>query len=227
MRLQVGTLVLSAVIAFSLWLMAHGTSSIERSVDIPVVFDRVADDLVITGRSADAVNIRVRGSRAALRNVSMADLEYRIDVSGAKPGESIYEVDVSRIELPRGADIVSRSPSSIEVEMEARGRKALRIRPDLEGEPAEGFAIAEVQVEPQRVWVTGARSDVLRLREVVTETIDVAGISEPIEREVRLTMGSDNVWREESGRVVVRVRVEALPSEDRPGGQGAGRGDAA
>lgn len=222
MRIQLGTLLLSVIIAFALWLMAHGTSSIEQSADIPVIFDRVPDDLVITGQSADAVNVRVRGSRAALRNVRTSDLEYRIDVSGAKPGQSIYEVDVSRIELPRGADIVSRSPSSIEVEMEERGRKALRIRPDLEGEPAEGFVVKEVQVEPQRVWVTGARSDVLRLKEVVTETIDVAGISEPIEREVRLSLGSDHVWREGSGRVVVRVQVEPLAGGDVDAGGAAG-----
>ena len=214
MRIRPGTLLLSAIIAMSLWLMAHGTSSIERSVDIPVIFDDVPDDVVITDQSVNAVNIRVRGSRAALRNVRSTDLEYRIDVSGSKPGPGIYEVDVSRIELPRGADIVSRSPSSIEVSMERRGRKALRIRPDLDGEPAEGFTISEIRVEPQRVWVTGARSDVLRLSEVVTETIEVAGISEFLEREVRLSLGSDHVWREENGKVIVRIEVDRLPEPE-------------
>ncbi len=198
-----------------LWGMAHGTSSIERSVDIPVVFDGVPENLVITGQSVDEVNVRVLGSRAALRNVSPTKLEYRIDISSAKPGPAIYEVDASNVDqdLPRGARVVSRSPASIEVNFETRGRKSLQVRPDLEGEPAEGFAVALVEIDPPRVWVTGARSHVLRLSEVVTETIELTGAEESIEREVRLSLG-DLVWREEDGGVMVRIEVEPLPESE-------------
>jgi YbbR domain-containing protein len=211
-RLHFGLLLLSATIAMVLWGMAHGTSDIERSLDIPVIFQGVPDNVVVTGQTADAVNVRVLGSRAALRSLP-AKLEYRIDLSDAKPGPAVYEVDASQVEqeLPNGARIVSRSPASIEVSLEQRGRKALRVRADLEGEPAEGFSVAGIEVEPARVWVTGARSDVLRLSEVVTETIDVTGIREPLEREVRLSLGSDHVWREDDARIVVRVRVQPVP----------------
>ena len=57
-RLRVGTLLLSFAIASVLWIMAHGTSSIERGVDIPVVFSGIPDDLVITDQTAEAVKDR-------------------------------------------------------------------------------------------------------------------------------------------------------------------------
>jgi YbbR domain-containing protein len=220
-RLHFGLLLLSVTIAMVLWGMAHGTSDIERSLDIPVIFHGVPENVVVTGQTADAVNVRVLGSRAALRSLP-AKLEYRIDLSDAKPGPAVYEVDSSQVdqELPNGARIVSRSPSSIEVSLEQRGRKALRVRADLEGEPAEGFTIASVEVDPARVWVTGARSDVLRLSEVVTETIEVTGIREPLEREVRLSLGSDHVWREDGGGVKVRIVVERLPGSEETGAAG-------
>jgi YbbR domain-containing protein len=213
MRLHVGTLLLSAVIAMVLWGMAHGTSSIERSVDVPIVFEDVPDDLVITDRSVDAVNVRVLGSRAALRNVSPTQLDYRIDLSGAKPGPAVFELDESRIVLPRGARIVSRSPASIEVSLERRGRKALVVRPDIEGVPAKGFRVAAVRVDPPRVWLTGARSDVMRLTDVVTEAIDVTGATGSLEREVGLSLGSQLVWREEPGPVSVTIDVTPDRSE--------------
>lgn len=223
MRIHFGTLLLSAAIAMVLWVMAHGTSDIERSFDIPVVFQGVPDDVVITDHNADAVNIRVLGSRAALRNVSPSKLEYRIDVSGAKPGPAIYEVDPGRVEeeLPNGARIVSRSPASIEITLEPRGRKALRVRPDLEGVPADGFKVDGVEVDPTHVWVTGARSDVLRLSEVVTEPIPLEGVNAPIEREVRLSLGSNHVYREKDVPVKVRVNIVPLAgSEPGAGAQG-------
>ena len=205
---------LALVISSFLWFLAHGASDIERGYDIPVVFNEIPDRLVITDQSADVVNIQVQGTRSAQRGFSATKAEYPIEVAGGKPGPAIYEVDVSRIDLPRGARIVSRSPAVIEVKFERRGRKSVQIRPDLEGEPAEGYALGEVEVEPPRVWLAGARSAVLRLSEVVTETIDVAGVTEPVEREVRLSLGSEHVWMEENQLVTIRIHVEPLVPEE-------------
>jgi hypothetical protein len=215
-RLHVGTLILSFAIASVLWVMARGTASIERGVDIPVVFAGVPEQLVITDRSTGVINIRVRGTPAALRSVGPSEQQYRVDVSGAKPWELVHEGDASLIDeqLPRGALVTSRSPAVIEVEFERRGRKAVHVRVELEGEPAEGFEVVAVEVEPPRVWLTGARGDVLRLSEVVTETIDVRGLAAPVEREARLSLGSDHVWMEERESVVVRLQVEPVASED-------------
>ena len=67
-----------------LWGIAHGSSTIERNVDIPVAFDGLPDDLVITEQSASEINIRVQGSRAALRNVSPTTMEYPVAIAGAR-----------------------------------------------------------------------------------------------------------------------------------------------
>jgi YbbR domain-containing protein len=212
-------------IATILWGIAHSSSSVERSIDVPVSFQNLANDLVITEQRTDRVNIRVRGSRAALRNLSPAKLEYVVDVVGARPGTGSYEVDVSRFDLPRGANVVSRSPASLEIDFERRGRRAVRVRADVEGEPAPGFLLGEAAVEPSHVWLTGARSEVMRLDEVVTETIDVAGLQTPIDREVRLSLGGGHVWMEESRPVRVRIPIEPVEggrveADQRGGGKG-------
>ena len=201
---------LALVISTILWGIAHGSSSVERGLDIPISFHDLPDDLVITGQSTDQVNIRVRGSRAALRNLSPAKLEYVVDVAGAKPGLAAYEVDVSRFDLPRGANVVSRSPATLEVEFERRGRRAVRIRADIEGDPAPGFLMGEVVVDPPRVWLSGARSEVMRLTEVVTETIEMAGAQSSIDREVRLSLGGGHVWMEETRPVRVKIPIEPV-----------------
>ena len=208
---------LALVISTVLWAMAHGSASVERGYDVPIAFADLADDLVITAQSVDEINIRVLGSPASLRNLSPSKLEYKVNVSGVKPGVAEYEVDVSRVSMPRGARIVSRSPARVNVKFERRGRKSVRIRPDLEGDPAEGFVMGEVEVDPPRVWLVGARSDVLRLSEVVTETIDVSGVDVPVEREVSLSLGNGHVWMEENQPVTVRIPIEAVELPEVPG----------
>ena len=139
-----GLLALALAIAIFLWGIASGTSSAERGFDVPIELTGLADGLVVTDQSVDSINIRVMGSRAALRNVSPERYTYEIDVSGGKPGVAVYDVDVSRIDWPHGARPVSRSPSRVQVRFEKRGRKAVAVRADLEGQPAPGFRLIGV-----------------------------------------------------------------------------------
>ena len=231
-----GTLLLAWLIAMVLWGMAHGISDIERGVDIPIVFNGVPEEVVLVDQSARTVNIRVLGSRAALRDVGPSRLDYRVDVSDAQAGDAVYEIDTGRIEdkLPIGARIVSRSPASLAVRFARRGRKSLPVRADLVGEPAAGYTLAAVEVDPPYVWLTGDRREVLRMREAVTETVDVRGLTAPVEREVRLSL-ADHVWMEDPRPMRVRVRVEPLAAGARrlppvdagvPDGGQDGEGDA-
>ncbi len=216
--------VLAIVTSLILWSIAHGSSSVERGYDIPLVFHDLPDTLVITDRSDEEINIRVLGSRVALRNLSPSKMEYVVDVSGAKAGRTLHEVDVSRLDMPRGVRVVSRSPAQIDVRFEARGHRIARIREDLEGEPAEGFVLTSVEFDPPRVKLTGARSRVLRLSEVVTETIDVSGLEASVERQVKLSLGSDHVWMEKDEPVTVRIGIEPVaPPEGVAGGTDGGK----
>ncbi len=215
---DVWLLLLAIFASCLLWLQAHRAANESQGFDIPISFQEIPETLVMTSRNADVVNIQVLGTRADLRELSRTPLEYAIDVSGARPGPALYEVETTRIDgqLPRRAQITSRSPSAIEVTFERRGRKSVEIRPDVVGEPAEGFVVTQVAVEPPRVWLVGARSSVLRLSEVVTETVDLEGLDETLEREVRLSLGAGHVWMEESQPVTIRIQVEPLvPPEGR------------
>ena len=208
--------VVALLAALLLWGVSHSTSSIERGFDIPVLPENVPEDLVVTDRSSDAVNVRVRGTRAALQRLTVAELDYRVDLSGARAGATQHEVDLSRLDLPRGAQIVSRSPASLEITLERKSTRAVKVRADIDGEPAPGFALGEVVVEPARLRIAGARSEVLRLAEVLTETIDVSGANASLERTVRATPGGLHVWLDGPDKVVARIEVVPIPETPPP-----------
>jgi YbbR domain-containing protein len=206
---NLGYKVLALVITLFLWVVARGSSSVERGFDIPVVLQGVPDDLVVVDQGADVVNVRLLGTRSALRNFDPERLEYPLEIADAKPGQADFEVDLSRFDLPRGARVVSRSPSRIELSLERRTAKTVKVKPDLEGQPAEGYRVADVTTDPPRVRITGARSEVLRISEVATETIDVTGATGPVERDVRISTGPGHVWADSPRTVKVTVDVEA------------------
>lgn len=213
-----GYKLVALIIGVMLWAVAHGSSSVQEPFDVPVVFQNVPEDLVITEQNSDVINIRVQGSRAALRNLQGERLQYAVNVAGARRGTADYDVPQQPIATPRGAEVVSRSPSRLEVKFEPRGTKTMKVRAELAGEPAAGYRVAGVELEPAQVKVTGARREVLRLDEAVTEPIDVSGASASLEREVRLNLGAQNVWVEQPAAVRARVRIEPVPPPEGEGG---------
>jgi YbbR domain-containing protein len=211
--------------ALLLWGVSHSTSSVERGFDIPVVPGNVPEDLVITGQSTDAVNVRVRATNAALRRLSVAELSYPVDLAGARAGTTEREVELAVMSLPRGAQIVSRSPASLEFMLERKSTRAVKVRADIDGEPAAGFVVEEVAIDPPRLRIAGARSEVLRLSEVLTETIDVTGANAPLERKVKAAPGGLHVWLDGPAEVTVRIAIvpeppPAPPAAARPKGKG-------
>jgi hypothetical protein len=200
---------LALVAAVLLWGFSHSTADQERGFDIPVVPTGVPEDMIVVARSSDAVNLRVRGSRGALRRVPVSDFEYEIDLSGARPGVTSREVDLTAFDLGRGTQIVSRSPTTLEFTLEAKKTQRVPLRAEIVGEPGEGFVLGEVTVEPRRVLVSGAESEVLRLNEVPTETIDVSGATASFERVVSARQLGAHAWLEPDQEI--RVRVGVLP----------------
>jgi len=208
---NLGYKLLAVALAVFLWVVARGSSSVERGFDIPVVLQGLPSELVVVDQGADMVNLRVSGTRAALRNLEPERLEYAVDLSGAKPGVAKFEVDLSRFDLPRGARIVSRSPAQIELGLESRATRPVKVRADIEGKPADGFRVVGIDADPPRVRITGARAEVLRLSEVATETVDVGGATAPVEREVHVAPGAGHLWVEDPGPVKVRVDIQPVP----------------
>lgn len=210
-NLRPGVLVLALAISVFIWAVAQGTSSVIQSFDVEVELVGVEEGLVITDQSSDEINVRLRGSRAALRNLDTNQLKYRVDARGGKPGVAVYEVDVDTIDHPTGTQFVGYSPSRLQVRFEKRGRKAVGVRAEIDGTPAPGFHVAGVDIEPQKVWLEGARSQVMRLNEVVTESIDIAGLAANAKKDVRLVLGGGTVWAEDNAPVQVTIRIEPDP----------------
>ena len=216
-----GLMLLALVIALFLWGVAQGSTDIRYSFDIPVEIRGISDDLVVTDQSVSEVNVGVLGSRAALRNLDEGRLKYEIDVASVKPGVAEFEVDLGVIELPRRARFNNHSPSRIQIRVERKSRKEVPVVPDLQGEPPAGFAVSEVRVVPDRVWLGGAKSHVMRVADVKTEPIDLSEIRERSEVSARLVLlGGDTVWAEEDTPVTVEVLVDPVTTPETDALQG-------
>ena len=80
------------------------------------------------------------------------------------------------------------------------------------GEPAPGYRLLDVKVEPSSVQVTGSPAQIDELR-VQTESVDISGLDESESRRVTLDL-PNGVEMVEVQPVVVTVEIEPILSSD-------------
>ncbi len=208
----------AVLVAAVLWAAVQGSLSVEESLDLPIVLVDVPSSLVVVDQSATEVNVRVVGSRAAMRGAQRELTSYPVSLEGLKPGEARFPVNTDRFQLPRGAKITARSPSTIVLQTEPVIRKKVAVRPDVIGSLPKGYKLVAVAVEPLEVILAGARSSLRGLDEVLTDRIDVSELRQTTIQEVPLAFGGSLVWRaeEDDTPVKVEIRVETPPEGTRP-----------
>ena len=212
--------VVSILIACVLWAAAQGVTDVEQSLDVPVAVEKVPDNLVVVEESAHEINLRLVGSRAALRQCAKVLQHYTVSLEGAKPGEARLSVNKEQISLPRGARIAARSPSTLVYTLETVVTKSVPVRADLAGELPRGYRLVRVSVDPKEIAIVGAKSSVRNIREVVTDRIELARLRETSALESSVALGYPHVWRKDpdAGPIRVNVEIEPPPAPVRDGG---------
>ena len=51
---------------------------------------------------------------------------------------------------------------------------------------------------------------------MTTETVELTGLAEPLEKQVRLSLGGGHVWLEEDQPVTIRVQIDSIPELEMP-----------
>lgn len=121
--------------------------------------------LQLTGDQIDSVSVQVRGGDNVVSALGDGSLRVVVDLSGAHPGANIIPLRVDEVDAPLGVEVLQIEPSTVTVNLERAGEMSVLVRPTIEGQPAEGFVVGTIMVEPREVTVAGPES---RLRESVT-----------------------------------------------------------
>ena len=190
-----------------LWAAAQGFQSVELSLDLPIAFSDTPETVVGVGQSVSEVNLRLKGSRAALRSVAEEFSIFPISLVGLEPGTREFVIDTESLPLPRGAEVVARSPSKVELRIEPVIRKRVVIRADIVGALPDGYRIQGIELTPDEVVLEGARGSLRRLREISTRTVDVSELTETTSQQVPLVLEAGQVWRVGARGEPVEVKI--------------------
>jgi YbbR domain-containing protein len=190
-----------------LWFTVSGQQA-ERTVpNVPVVYVNKPDGLVITEQTA-FVEIHVRGLDSQLRTIQPRDFEARVDLSNARPGAHSHMIRTDQVSVPLGLEVTQVDPGSVMTVLELAGSANLPVRVSIEGQPAEGFAISEMSVEPASVTVLGPARRISSTTFAVTDGVDIDGATATLTRNVGIGVSDPALRLREARTARVIVRIE-------------------
>jgi YbbR domain-containing protein len=210
---HIGLKIMAIALAALLWLVVAGEQVVERALRIPLEFTNMPAQLEPVGEPPNLMDVRLRGSSGRLSRIVAGEVVAVVDLQAARPGQRLFHVSGSDVRVPFGVEVVQVAPSSLYMTFEPSATKTVRIVPEVEGDPAEGFEVVTRTAEPAIVDVIGPQSAVAAVMAAITEPVSVTGASATIVKTVSVGVADPSVRLKSID--LVRVTVSIRPARGR------------
>ncbi len=176
--------IISILVAIVLWTYVLGEQNpfIPQTFrDIPIKFNNLdsVNYALVEEQSSFKVNVRVRGRRSTILELSKEAIKAEVNMKGRAEGENLLAVSVN---LPDNIELVSVNPPEIMVNLEPIIEKQIPITVNIENNPAEGFAVMDPVVKPKEAILKGPKS--------IVDTIKFAFISVDVSNKTENIQGN-------------------------------------
>jgi YbbR domain-containing protein len=210
---HLGLKIVALTMATLLWLTVAGEHVVERIIRVPLEFRNIPPRLEVVGDPPASVDVRLRGSSALLSRLEPGEIVAVLDLANARPGSRIFHIRNEEVRAPYGIEVTQVVPGTLGIELERSAVRVVPIVAPLEGEPAPGFVLGQVTVEPATVQVIGPETRVKKLAEATTEPVSVAGAAKDVRDVVAVGLIDSALRLVKPQDVTVIVPVGPAPVE--------------
>lgn len=171
-----GLRLLALGIAIGIWFNASVEDrlvSSEKVVEASVSYNRPRGFVIVN--SVQNVNVRVTGSKKAIRQLSPYMVNVSVDLGQRQTGLASINLTADNVLLPDGLDVVSIEPNTIRVDLEKEVVQNLPVVPKLTGKPAAGATVGAPEAIPNQIRVIGPEPMLARIDSLSTRPVSLDG----------------------------------------------------
>ncbi len=186
----------------------------EKTVPVVVDYGEIPDRLEVADPEVSAETVQVRGAASLVTRVDRVVARVIIDQSGIDVERSVplEPVDIEGQPVQN----VEPQPATVGVRIDVQAtetNKTVPVRPDIGGgTPAPGFALESLTVEPSVVTLRGLPEVLSEIDEVLTEPLNIEGVSADQTFDAVLVLGDDVRLAQASAQPTVAVTATIVPS---------------
>lgn len=198
--------IISIALAVFLWFFVTFKGQTETTIEIPIEFKNIPSDMEILKQSIRKVNVAISARDRIIRELTQNNVRVLIDLSNVKLGENSIPITKSSIKLPRGTDVLRIEPSVVKVQIDKKVQKNVPIKAIIVGKPEKGFTIGSINIFPSSINIEGPQKELERIRTLRTEPIDIEGIKNNLNIQVKVDT-EGKIFRAEKDTVNVEIKL--------------------
>jgi YbbR domain-containing protein len=206
---NIGWKLLSLAIATALWFGVAREPEIATSLNVPIEFKNMPDDLDISSDIPERVRLEIRGPSGRLGRENIGEAAVLLDLATIPgPGERTFTFTDRNVKLPIGVNFYRAVPSQITIRFEHLIYKNVPVRARYSTGPADGYAIVKSSFDPPTVRIVGPESHVQPIEFVSTDPVDLSNVLGESEIRVHLNVGDPQVRLNPVSQVHFKVTLE-------------------
>lgn len=199
--------ILSVMLALLMWfyVITEQNPEITKDVTVPIrlintVFLEKSNMVLANDSNNYKLTLRIRGKKNALDKLNESTVDAYADLEGHnKKGENFLKINIDGI--PEGVDIVAKSTESLKVLLESKVSVQKSVQLNLMGNPSHGMAAMTPVMAPNDVVITGAESQINKIRNVKVD-VDIASVNVEVKRILPVRVLDEN------GKDIQNITVE-------------------
>ena len=213
-------LVLPRLLATATVGLIVATEKQAKEITIDVMFTNLADDLLVMDPPRPVIRLMVAGSSATLDHVDPQSASYRMNLAGLGAGTHTLPVQLTDIRLPGGLSPRDLLTPSLTIRLEPMVTKTAGVVAVLEGNPAPGYAVASVNLTPDRIVLKGTDAMLSAIETVNTRPLNLEAAAESFKKQVPLNLpeaiGVEPPLRIVLAEVIIKERIITRVMENIP-----------
>ncbi|QGG46419.1 CdaR family protein [Heliorestis convoluta] len=154
-------------LAILLWIYVQAEHQGTQVLTIPLEVEGMQAGLVIEPELPRVVELRVRGPRATLQNLSAKDFQASLSMSDIELGAVQRTIQVNS---PPNIQVISYTPSELDINVDILENRSLPVQYELKGTVPAGYFMRDPVLQPAEVIISGPRE---RVRAVQRATIEI------------------------------------------------------
>jgi YbbR domain-containing protein len=166
----------SLAIAILLWWAVGRDQPLEVPMTVPLEFQNAPANLEINSNYPFEARLTLRGPERLMQELSPSEVHAVLDLQGATPGESTFELTRSQVHLPRNVQVVQIAPSQFHISFDRSVTRSVPVQPRVIGTLLSGYGITDVAADPPTVTVVGPERRVDAIQTAMTDPVDATGV---------------------------------------------------
>jgi YbbR domain-containing protein len=203
---------LSLVVAFFFWLNVASEPDLATIISVPVEYNNFPGGLEISSKIVESIDVEARGPAGQLRSLQDSRIAAVIDFSTVNAsGERTFTLTAKQLNLPRGITLIRTIPAQLRFTFEKQLTREVSVNVKFSGKLPQGLSIAEVDVEPRELSITGPESRVRESKELVSDPFDLTGVTDDTQETLGVYEAEPEVRILDAPQVTVKIHIQHKP----------------